>query len=79
MSPLGFGINLKEKGSRMKQTICDICGQKVKERAYKIGFKPVLLCRTSYAYDYGMIDICDNCVEAIKKTIKEKQNERKNN
>lgn len=60
----------------MKQTICDICGQKVKERAYKIGFKPVLLYRGSYAYDYGMRDICDDCFKTIKKIIKEKQNDR---
>ena len=62
----------------MKKTVCDICGQEVKTPAYKIGFKPVLLCKISYAYEgYGMKDICDNCFEAIKKTIKEKQNDKK--
>ena len=59
----------------MKKTVCDICGQEVKDPAYKIGFKPVLLCKISYAYEYGMKDICDNCFETIKKIIKEAQNE----
>lgn len=59
----------------MKKTVCDICGQEVKGCAYKIGFKPVLLCKTSYTYEYGMKDICGNCFETIKKIIKEKQNE----
>ena len=63
----------------MKKTVCDICGQEVRVPAYKIGFKPVLLGKISYAFEYGMKDICKECFEAIKKTIKEKQNDKNNN
>lgn len=60
----------------MNKTVCDVCGKEIKKYAYKIGFKPVLMSKTSYTFDYNMMDICDECFYEMRKIIEEKRNDK---
>ena len=59
----------------MDKKVCDVCGKEIKKYAYKIGFKPVLMGKTSYTFDYNMMDICDECFYEMRKIIEGKRNE----
>lgn len=59
----------------MKKIVCDVCGKEIKKYAYKIGFKPVLMCKAPYTFEYDMRDICDECFYEMRRIIEGKRNE----